>query len=202
MRQLPLHGMLAGVAMLLFTMTIGMPLRAQNYAQETGEAEVHQRTTDSTLSQIYTGHFGWSISLPPEEIAKFNKIGSSVNESGKSEVVNFLLRGGRGGLKIRYYTEQRMIPLGYALLDSTIHYYEIDSAGRNGNIYRRTYVLTDQSVEIELLLTEKGEADLKESVVALFDSFVPPPSATFNLQQWRYGRNPEEYQEGRAPEDR
>ena len=186
-------------ALLLIIFGTTTPLSAQNYAKETGEAGVHERTTDSTLTQTYTGHFGWSINLPPEEIAKFNKIGSSVNESGKSETVNFMLRGGRGGVFIRYYTEQRMMPLGYMLLDSTIHYYEIDSTGRNGNIYRRTYVMTDQAVEIEVMLTEKGEAELKESVTAMFDSFLPPKDATYALEQWRYGRDPSEYREGRYP---
>ena len=111
-----------------------------------------------------------------------------------------MLRGGRGGMKVRYYTEQRMMPLGYKLLDSILHYYEIDSVGRNGNIYRRTYVMTDQAVEIEILLTEKGETDLKEHLVGIFDSFIPPDSATFELQEWRYGRDPKDYEEGRYPE--
>ena len=57
--------------------------------------------------------------------------------------------------------------------------------------------MTDQAVEIEILLTVKGETDLKESVTAIFDSFAPPSAATFDLEQWRYGRDPSEYEEGR-----
>lgn len=175
---------------------------AQTYVSDVGEAEVHERTTDSMLTQSYTGHFGWSISLPEESIAKFNKLGSKVNEAGQSEVVNFMLRGGLGGVTMRYYTEQRMLPLGYKLLDSTLHFYESDSTGRNGQIYRRTYVMTDQAVEIDILLTDKGQQDLGSHVMAIFDSFLPPKQATFALQEWRYGRNPEDYQEGRSAEER
>ena len=174
---------------------------AQTYAEDVGDAEVRTRTTDSSLTQAYTGHFGWTLMLPDKSIAKYNKLGSKLNEAGQSEVVNFLLRGGRGGMKVKYYTEQRMMPLGFALLDSTIHFYEIDSTGRNGKIFRRIYVLTDQTIEIEILLTEKGQSDLGDKVMAIFDSFIPPKEATFELQKWRYGRNPEDYQEGRTPEE-
>ena len=194
-----MNTLLSGSAALLFLMLAALPLTAQNYAHETGGAEVRERTTDSSLTQLYQGHFGWQIKLPEESIAKYNKLGSSVNESGKSEVVNFMLRGGRGGIKIRYYTEQRMMPLGYMLLDSLVHFYEIDSVGRNGTIYRRTYVMTDQAVEIEILLTDKGETDLKDVLMPMFDSFTAPETATYELEGWRYGRNPEDYEEGRYP---
>lgn len=179
-----------------------LQLSAQTYASDVGDAQIRMRTTDSTLTQTYTGHFGWSLKLPDESIAKYNKIGSKVNEAGQSEVTNFMLRGGRGGLTIRYYTEQRMMPLGFALLDSTIHFYEIDSTGRNGHIFRRTYVLTDQTIEIEMVLTDKGQTDLGDKVAAIFDSFLPPKEATFELQKWRYGRNPEDYEQGRSAEER
>ncbi len=198
MIQMIHHALRLSIALSLSLCT-AIPLTAQNYAQEVGEAEVDSRTTDSTLTQEYTGNFGWKIFLPEESIAKYNKLGSKVNESGQSEVVNFMLRGRRGGISIRYYTEQRMIPLGYKLLDSTLHFYEIDSVGRNGNIYRRTYVMTDQAVEIEIMLTEKGDADLKEKVEAMFDSFLPPETARMELEEWRYGRDPSDYEEGRYP---
>lgn len=180
----------------------GASLLAQTYASSVGEAQLRTRTTDSSLTQLYTGHFGWSIKLPEESIAKFNKIGSKVNEQGKSEVVNFMLREGRGGIFIRYYTEQRMLPLGYALLDSAIHFYEADSTGRNGHIYRRTYVMTDQTVEIEVTLTEKGQADLAAKLPAIFDSFIAPKEATFGLQTWRYGRDKGDYEQGRSAAER
>lgn len=172
---------------------------AQGYVQDVGEAEIHYRTTDSSLTQIYTGFFGWSISLPPVEIAKFNKIGSKVNEGGMSEVVNFMLRGGLGGMKMRYYTERRMLPAGYKLLDSTIHYYEHDSAGKNGHIYKRAYVLADHAVEFEILLTERGKEQLGGLVTAIFDSFMPKEGSIFELEGWRYGRDPSEYEEGDYP---
>lgn len=177
-------------------------LAAQTYDESVGEAQQRTSTTDSTLTQIYTGHFGWSLKLPDESIAKFNKIASKVNEQGKSEVVNFMLREGRGGIFVRYYTEQRMLPLGYAVLDSTIHFYEADSLGRNGHIYRRTYVMTDQTVEIEVNLTEKGQADLGSKLQAIFDSFLPPKEATFALQTWRYGRSKGDYEQGRSAAER
>lgn len=186
-------------ALLLFG---ALSLSAQTYASDVGQAQVRTRTADSSLTQPYTGHFGWMLMLPDESIAKFNKIGSKVNEQGQSEVVNFLLRGGRGGMFVRYYTEQRMLPMGYALLDSTIHFYEADSTGRNGHIYRRTYVLTDQTVEIEITLTEQGQADLGSKIQAIFDSFLPPKEATFALQTWRYGRNSADYEQGRSAAER
>ena len=171
---------------------------AQTYAEDTGEAIVHTRTTDSSLVQPYAGFFGWSFLLPEKKVAKFNKIGSKVNEAGQSEVVNFMLRGGRGGVTIRYYTEKRWLPSGYGLLDSTLHFYDYDSTGRNGHIYRRVYVLTDQAIEMEVMLTERGSTELGAGIaLAIFDSFVPPPGATFDLEEYRYGRNPEDYQEGR-----
>lgn len=171
---------------------------AQTYVEDVGDAEVRARTTDSTLVQQYTGHYGWSFMLPEEKVAKFNKLGSKVNEGGQSEVVNFMLRGGRGGVTIRYYTEQRMLPAGYSLLDSAMHFYEYDSVGRNGTIYRRIYVLTDQTIEMEVMLTEKGAAELGSDIaVAIFDSFLPPDGATYALEEWRYGRNPEDYEVGR-----
>lgn len=170
---------------------------AQSYADGAQLAGVHERTNDTTLRQAYTGHFGWTLHLPEEEIAKFNKLGSKVNAAGLSEVVNFMLRGGRGGVTIRYYTEKRIVPTGYMLLDSAIHYHETDSVGRNGTIYRRSYILRDQAIDIEILLTDKGHADLGGSITGIFDSFLPPESAAFELEEWRYGRDASEYEEGR-----
>ena len=171
----------------------------QTYVSDVGDAEVTTRTTDSSLTQTYTGHFGWTINLPEESIAKFNRLGSKVNEAGQSEVVNFMLRGGRGGITMRYYTERRMLPAGYKMLDSTMHYYEADSAGKNGHIYKRTYVMSEQAVEIEVMLTEKGATDLAGILRAFFDSFMPPPGAGHELEEWRYGRDASEYEEGDYP---
>ena len=129
-------------------------------------------------------------------MAKFNKLGSKVNEAGMTEVVNFMLRGGLGGITIKYYTEKRIVPTGYYLLDSLIHYHESDSVGRNGKIYRRSYILRDQAIDIEVLLTDKGGTALGGSITALFDSFMPPAGAAFELEDWRYGRDASEYEEG------
>jgi hypothetical protein len=171
-------------------------LSAQSYAADAGEGEHHTRISDSSLTQPYTGSYGWSMMLPPESVASYNKILSKVNTEGQSEVVNFMLRGGLGGLTIKYYTERRQLPVGYKLLDSVIHFYEADSVGRNGKIYKRSYVLSEQAIDIEVMLTEKGQAELGEKLQAIFDSFQPPPTATFVLKEWQYGRNPEDYESG------
>jgi hypothetical protein len=171
-------------------------LSAQSYAADAGEGEHHTRTSDSSLTQPYTGAYGWSMMLPPESVASFNKILSKVNSEGQSEVVNFMLRGGLGGLTIKYYTERRQLPVGYKLLDSAIHFYEADSVGRNGKIYKRSYVLAEQAIDIEVMLTEKGQAELEGKLLAIFDSFQPPAEATFTLKEWQYGRNPEDYETG------
>lgn len=194
-----LHPFSLFIVILALLLAASITLSSQTYVSDVGDAVVTTRTTDSSLTQIYTGHFGWTINLPAEDIAKFNRIGSKVNEAGMSEVVNFMLRGNRGGVTMRYYTERRMLPAGYKLLDSTIHYYEADSTGKNGHIYRRTYVMSEQAVEIELMLTETGEADLGAVVRAIFDSFMPPADAGFELEKWRYGRNAADYEAGDYP---
>ena len=187
---------LLSILPLLLLLLSAVGADAQTYATRAEMAGTHDRTSDSTLTQTYTGHFGWTINLPPVEVAKFNKLGSRVNEAGMTETVNFMLRGGLGGVTITYYTEKRIVPTGYYLLDSLIHFYGADSAGRNGTIHRRSYILRDQSVDIEVLLTEKGETALGGSLTALFDSFMPPEGAQFELEDWRYGRDASEYEEG------
>ncbi len=194
-----IHPFALFIVILALLLAASITLTSQTYVSDVGDAVVTTRTSDSTLTQTYTGHYGWSIDLPAEDIAKFNRLGSKVNEPGMSEVVNFMLRGGRGGITLRYYTERRMLPAGYSLLDSTIHYYEADSVGKNGHIYRRTYVMSEQAVEIELMLTEAGQADLGGLIRAIFDSFMPPATAGFELEGWRYGRDASEYEEGDYP---
>lgn len=151
------------------------------------------RATDSTVSQKWTSDYGYSIVLPAA--AKYNKIGSTYTKEGRTEKVNFILSGG-GAVTVTFYTEPRMVPKDFRTLDS-MHFYQYDSAGRNGMIHRRVYVLRDNAIQIDVLLTEKGERMFGAVVPAIFDSFVPPPDATFALESWRYGRDPREFEQGR-----
>lgn len=157
-------------------------------------AQPAARATDSTVTQNWTSGYGYSVTLPAA--AKYNKIGSISNPQGKTEKMNFIIPGGAGSITITYFTEPRMVPKDYKTLDSA-HYYEYDSTARNGTIHRRVYVLRENAVHIDVLLTEKGEAMYAAAVPAIFDSFVPPPSAVFALETWRYGRDPREYEQGR-----
>ena len=174
----------------LFLLAV-VPLAAQ--------PEVRSRTTDSTLTQKWTSEFGYSFMLPAT--AKYNTIGSAINKATQTERQNFMIPGGNGAISIEYVTEQRILPKSYALLDS-MHYYEVDSAGRNGTIHRRVYVLRDVSVQMDILLTTKGEKEYADRVKPIFDSFQPPPGASFTLEGWRYGRDPKEYQRGRSDSER
>ncbi len=168
----------------------------QTYVADVGDAKALERSYDSTLTTKAEGKMGWSIMLP--ETARYNKLGSKYNEAGQTEQVNYLLRGGNGSVMIRYYTEQRMLPQGYAMLDS-VHLFDTDSLGRNGMIYRRLYIYREFAVEIDLLLTEKGQKEFADKVRPIFDSFVPPQGAVAELHGWRYGRDPKDYQQGRYP---
>jgi hypothetical protein len=155
------------------------------------------RVTDSTVNQKWTSEYGYSVLLPAA--AKYNKIGSIFNKEGRTEKVNFILPGA-GSITVTYFTEPRMVPKDYKLLDS-LHYYEYDSTGRNGMIHRRIYVMRDNAVHVDVLLNEKGEQTYGTLVPAIFDGFVPPPDATFALETWRYGRDPHEYENGRYGDD-
>ena len=160
----------------------------------TALAQPSVRATDSTVSQKWTSEYGYSVTLPAT--AKYNKIGSTYTKVGKTEKVNFILPGGAGSITITYFTEPRMVPKDYRTLDSA-HFYQYDSVGRNGMIHRRVYVLRENAIHIDVLLTDKGEKMYGAVVPAIFDSFVPPPGAIFALETWRYGRDPREYESGR-----
>jgi hypothetical protein len=149
---------------------------------------------DSTISQKWTSDFGYSFTLPQK--ARYNKLGSEVKKEQHTERQNFILPGGSGAITIYHYQEGRMVPKDYKLLDS-IHYYDVDSAGRNGMIHRRVYILKDIAVQMDVLLTDKGQTEYGAELKQIFDSFVPPPGAERRLEAWRYGRNPKEYENGR-----
>jgi hypothetical protein len=148
--------------------------------------EVTTRTIDSTLTQKWTSDFGYSFQLPAR--AKFNTIGSGVNQSGRTQTANFILPGGSGSIKIQNFAEGQMVPKGYKVTEDSVHYYQIDSAGTNGTIHRRNYILRDIVVIMEVLLTPKGQNEYGAQLQAIFDSFVPPPGADKTLQDWRFGR--------------
>jgi hypothetical protein len=156
-----------------------------------------QRATDPSLTQKFTSEFGYSFMLPAT--AKFNKLGSAVNVPGETEKQNYLIPGGNGAIMIYYVKEGRMVPRNFQMLDG-VHYYQFDSLGRNGMIYRRVYILKDYAIQIDILLTEKGQKEYADKVQAIFDSFVPPPDAIKELQAWRYGRNAKEFEKGRYRE--
>ncbi len=156
-----------------------------------------QRQTDPTLTQKFESQFGYSVMLPAA--AKFNTLGSAVNLPGETEKQNWLLSGGKGSIMIYYIKEGRMIPRNFQLLDS-VHYYNHDSLGRNGMIHRRVYILKDYSIQIDVLLTEKGQQEYADKVTPLFDSFIPPPNAIKTVEAWRYGRNAKEFEKGRYRE--
>ena len=157
-------------------------------------AQPSARATDSTVTQKWTSEYGYSVTLPAT--AKYNKIGSVYNKQGRTEKVNFMLPGGNGAVTITYFTEPRQVPKDYRTLDSA-HYYQYDSVGRNGMIHRRVYVLRDNAIHIDVLLTDKGAKNYGAVVPAIFDSFVPPPDAVFALESWRYGRKESEFEHGR-----
>jgi len=155
------------------------------------------RAVDTSVQQQWTSHYAFRFLLPNK--ARFNKLGSVLNEAGQSEVTNFILPGGCGSITIRYFAEGRIVPKGYRLLDS-VHVWDSDSTGRNGQIHRRLYILTDIAIELEVLLTAKGEAEYGPVLSAIRDGFTPPAGAPTSLPLWRYGRNPSEFEQGRSPE--
>ncbi|MBC8143973.1 MAG: hypothetical protein H7X80_00220 [bacterium] len=157
-------------------------------------AQVPVRATDSTISQKWTSEYGYSVLLP--SVAKYNKIGSTYTKGGGTEKVNFILPGGSGAITLTHVTEPRMVPKDFRLLDS-VHFYQYDSLGRNGTIHRRVYVLKENAIQFDVLLTDKGERNFGALVNAIFDSFVPAPGAVFALESWRYGRDPREFEQGR-----
>lgn len=157
-------------------------------------AQPAARATDSSVNQTWTSEYGYSVTLPAT--AKYNKIGSLANKEGKTEKVNFILPGGAGSVTISFFTEPRMVPKDYKTLDS-LHYYQYDSTGRNGIIHRRIYVMRENAVHIDVLLTDKGTRLYGAALPAIFDSFVPPPNTVFALETWRYGRDPREFETGR-----
>lgn len=156
-----------------------------------------ERATDPSLTQKFASEFGYSFMLPPT--ARFNKLGSAINLPGETEKQNYLIPGGNGSIMIYYVKEGRMVPRNFQMLDS-VHYYQFDSLGRNGMIYRRVYILKDYAIQIDILLTPKGQKEYADKVTAIFDSFIPPPDAIKALQAWRYGRNPKEFEKGRYRE--
>jgi|GEM_PF-3298399 len=153
------------------------------------------RHTDPAVDSVWTSKFGYTLKVPNK--AKPNPIGTNFNQAGMTETANFILPGGAGAIKLQYFTETFMVPKGFQLLDST-HVADIDSNGTNGVIHRRDYIMRDQVVRLEVLVTPRGAAEYNESVLAAIkDSFTPPANASHTLPKWRYGRNASEYQEGR-----
>ena len=155
------------------------------------------RASDPALTQKWVSEFGYSFMFPAT--VKYNTIGSAVSKPGQTERQNFMIPGGNGRIQLQYFTEQRMVPKSYQLLDS-IHISDVDSAGTNGRIYRRYYIMRDYWVQIDILLTQKGEETFKSMVRPIFDSFLPPPNTLFALDAWRYGRNAKDFEHGRYPE--
>lgn len=198
-----LHAILLSVTLLL--VASGSRARAQGsppadvntFNEQASAPDTIVRSTDSSVQQAWKSHYGYSMLLP--NAARFNKLGSTLNPAGQSEVANFILPGGCGSITLRHFAEGRMIPKGYAMLDS-IHVFSRDSVGRNGMIFRRIYMLTEITIEAEVLLTPKGQGIYKEALGAIFDSFIPPPDALAALPAWRYGRDPREFEHGRSPE--
>ncbi len=169
----------------LILLALALPARAQ---------EVVTRTVDSSLTQQYSSDFSYSFMLPAK--AKLNPIGSELNRAGAAQLVNFILPGGCGSVKIRNYREQQVVPPGYKLLDSMV-FFESDSMGVNGRIIMRNYILRDMSVQIEVLLTAKGEKEYGAILTPMFDSFIPPPDQEKILHDWRYQRGKDRFKNNR-----
>lgn len=165
-------------------------------------ASAQDGSADGLPQQWTSENFGYGFSLPPESLVKYNKLGSAYNVSGGSEKVNFMIRGGKGAITIEHFTEQRMVPDGYQLRDDSLHYYDQDSVGTNGKILRRNYVMNQQVVQLQILVTPSGEAEILPLVPLIFASFRAPEQASFTLESWRYGRDPSEYQRGRYEHNR
>lgn len=152
------------------------------------------KATDTSVTQKFESQFGYSFLLPNK--AKYNKLGSEVLPAGETEKQNYILPGGAGAITIRHIKEWRMVPRDFKMMDG-VHYHDPDSVGRNGKIFKRVYILKENTVEIEILLTAKGETEYADKVQAIKDSFVPMPNAVKELDAWRYGRNPKDYEKGR-----
>lgn len=194
----------------MFTVTLGsivpIPLKEkrQYWLQAIIDGDTVSRTeikaietmkaTDTSVAQKFESQFGYSFLLPNK--AKYNKINSEVIPAGETEKQNYILPGGAGAITIRHIKEWRMVPRDFKMMDG-IHYHDPDSVGRNGKIFKRVYILKENTIEIEILLTAKGETEYGEKVQAIKDSFVPMPNAVKELDAWRYGRNPKDYEKGR-----
>ncbi len=170
-----------------FLLALGLLLPAR--AQETVT-----RTVDSSLTQKYQSDFGYSFMLPAK--AKLNPIGSDLNRAGQSQLTNFILPGGSGSLKIRNYKEQQVVPPGYKMLDSMV-FFQRDSMGVNGRIVIRNYILREMSVQMEVLLTAKGEKEYGGVLNAMLDSFLPPADQEKALHEWRYERGKDRFKNNR-----
>lgn len=174
------HRIFTGALLLMLAIT------APALAQET-----ITRTHDSLLTQQYASAFGYTFMLPGK--AKLNPIGSEINRAGSTQLANYILPGGAGALKIRNFKEQQVVPPGYKLMDSIV-IFERDSIGVNGHLYFRNYILRDIAVQIEVLLTPKGEKEYAALLRPMFDSFMPPEGAEKALQEWRYERGRDRFQ--------
>ncbi len=177
---------------------LGAPLAAQVSTTIPAPATNAPRVTDPSLTQRWTGTFGESFSFPAE--VKYNALGSEVKQAEQTERVNFIIPGGNGSIKVQYFTEKRMVPKGFGMLDS-MRFADVDSAGRNGMIHRRTYILRDFAVQIDILLTDKGEQAYGGRVHAIFDSFDPKAGSPTDLEAWRYGRDPRQFEHGKTPNE-
>lgn len=178
----------------LLTQRLVIALGALLLLSSNAIAQPAVRATDTTVTQKWTSEFGYSVLLPVT--AKYNKIGSLISKEGKTEKANFILPGGSGSVTVTFFTEPRMVPKDYKTLDS-LHYYQYDSTGRNGIIHRRVYVMHENAVHIDVLLTDKGQTLYGAAVAAIFDGFVAAPGTVYALESWRYGRDPREYESGR-----
>jgi len=169
------------IGAMLLLLAVAIPATAQ---------EEIIRSYDSTLTQKFTSDFGYGFMLPAR--ARFNPIGSETNRAGSTQLVNYILPGGAGSIKIRNYKEQQVVPPGYRLLDSIV-VFDRDSIGVNGHLYFRTYILRDMAMQMEVLLTAKGEKEYGPLLAPMFDSFIPPEGSDRTLQEWRYERGRDRY---------
>lgn len=187
----------------LFLLLCGGTLLAQpiaNVDSALAGARHITRSTDPAVTKLWTSKFGYTLTLP--EKAKPNPLGSTYSEAGMTETANFILPGGAGMIKAQYVSETFMVPQGFQLLDST-HVVDVDSNGTNGIIHRRDYIMRDQVVRLEIMVTPRGTAEYTDAVIAAIkDSFVPPQNISHTLPKWRYGRNAAEFQDGRSADER
>lgn len=138
---------------------------------------------DTTLTQFYKSEFGYSFRLPAK--AKPNPIGSSLNIAGETQMANFILSGGCGALRIWNYNETQVVPPSYKVLRGVI-FFDKDSSGVNGKLYTRSFILDSVVIRIEALLTPKGQTEYGSRLMAIFDSFEPPPMARKEMALWRF----------------